>query len=154
MFSPVAEADTSALDAQLNRFLNIQDRFQSQLLRTVLPASQERTDATINVEPGAHQRPTLWESPRQQHWWFAVGRFLWNGRTGAVRTWTILARLLSGGAGEVVAQNLTDYWQFVFGPQQQMMHMGTWLSLDSYLSVEQPQLISNIQDAWTGANQP
>lgn len=115
--------------------------------QVVQPASQRRADATINAAPGPHKRPTNWQSEKQRRWWFAVGVKAWHGRTGRVRAWKIVGRYFKDG-GELTAENDVPYARFVFGPDQQRMHFGTWTHRDTFIAQESALVIADIQAGW------
>lgn len=148
---PEIVLDTRALTRRLARVRDAARALDAQVQRVVLPASQQRTDKTINADPGAHvHRRDEWTSEKQRRWWFAVGVHRWQGRTGAARRWRIeLTRGASGGT--IQATNPARHARFVFGPYQQKMHRATWMPVDTYKRAESQALAQDVRRAWQDA---
>lgn len=143
--------DARGLDRHSKRIQQSSKALDGYVVKTVLPASQRRTDQTINAEPGPHRRPTEWESEKQRRWWFAVGVHQWHGRTGKVRQWKV--RTQTGeGSGQIVAANPAAHAKYVYGPYQQRMHKPTWMNVETYRSVESNHLIRDVIRGWVQVN--
>lgn len=107
-----------------------------------------------------HQRPTLWQSPKQRRWWFAVGVHQWQGRTGALeRGWKRTIAIDDSG-GLFSVYNTQPYKTFVQGIWQQRMHRGTWANEDQtvqkYRIIAQGRLIATwrtVFDPFAGVTQ-
>ena len=141
---------TQVLIDQQKRIAGAPARFQAEVERSLVPASQARTDATINTPRGAHKRPTDWQSQRQRRWWFAVGVHRWQGRTGTTNKWKIIAVRITDG-GEIRATNSAPGAKYVFGHAQQRMHYGTWMHRDTYENAESAALTRDTYSAWQRA---
>lgn len=122
-------------------------RFEAGIERALIPASQQRTDTTINTPRGRHKRPTDWQSEKQRRWWFAVGVKRWSGRTGTTNKWRVVHVARQGG-GEIRAVNAAPGAPYVFGPRQQRMHVGTWLNRETYASAERRELRTGVLTLW------
>lgn len=132
--------------------LNIENRVRAApgLLATAQRREVGRIAADFIAEIATplrdHQRPTLWQSPKQRRWWFAVGIHQWQDRTGALeRGWKRTIDIDDAG-GLFSVYNTQPYKIFVQGIYQQRMHRGTWANEDQtvqkYRIIAQGRLIA------------
>lgn len=121
------------------------------VLQTVVPLSQERTDQTINTALGAHRRPTDFQTPKQRGWWFLIGVNQWQGRKQK-QDWSVGTESESEGAGRIVAVNPMPGAPFIFGAQQQRMHVGVWLDQETYAQAERVALLQDFDTGWRAVN--
>lgn len=139
---------SDALTPQQQRLQTALPRLQAAIAAEIVPEAQARTVTTINKEPGAHIRPTAWQSEKQRRWWFAVGIKTWHGRTGAVRAWRIVHRANANG-GEIRAENNVPYARYVFQPPfQQKMHVRTWMNSTVWAQQEGEVLAKAVGAVW------
>lgn len=103
---------------------------------------------------GAHKRPTEWESPKQQRWWFGVGRKAWRGRTGRQQQgWRTDTKTTREGG-------IFRYWNvnpasiYIQGFRQQRMHFGTWKREDDAVREFQPIAEQRIRESWFTVSDP
>lgn len=143
--------DTRGLDRHSKRIQQSSKALDSYVVKMVVPASQKRTNDTINAEPGPHKRPTEWQSEKQRRWWFAVGVHQWHGRTGAVRKWKVGVKA-ERGSGTISATNPAGHAKYVYGPYQQKMHKPTWMNVETYRSAESNHLIRDVIRGWVQVN--
>lgn len=103
---------------------------------------------------GAHKRPTDWQSEKQSRWWWAVGVFLWHGRTGTLeKSWhTDLKTEQNGGLFRVWSS--APHEMFVQGAQVQRMHASVWAQ-ERDLFPKYAQLASNVlTETWRTVADP
>lgn len=82
---------------------------------------------------GAHRRPTRWQNPKQQKYWFwalKMGIIVWNGRTGALEKGWKRTIAIDDNGGLFSVYNTQASKIFVQGIYQQVMHRGVWANED------------------------